>query len=206
MIFGGLIIGITGGLILYEFPSIPKDAIFPGEFSFDDGQKGDLQINFHADSGLMPTSTVTANISVNFHETKTNSSKVEMDFPNARVLNPNDAPQIAKEGKIVTLIFVQNNSKTSTYIAKPSLTYYSANQYDTILQVKSGNHTVNKEFGTMITIGSWDSFSAQHQGNEIQGLTFMIIGIGLIGSAPTFVKLVDVHLRRERLKNDAFYE
>lgn len=206
MILAGVASMIAGLFLLYVFPNIETDSQFLGEFYFNDEKSGDLQIKFHAPSGLMPTRTVTTNISVTFNESKVNSSKVEMDFPDARVLNSNDVSHIAKEGKIVTFTFDKNDSRTSTYVANSSLTYYYANQYSATLKIISGNYTASKEFGDVVSIGSWNSFWTDQQGNKIQGLTFMIIGVGVIGSAPTFAKLADLSIRRKKLKDEIFYD
>lgn len=206
LVLGGFTVMAIGSMSYLRQPFVNPSYPFYAELDLGNDQKGDLRIESTGGNGLIQYRLVNASITVNFHEGTNNTSNVDMEFPNARVLNPNDDPYIAKEGKHVVFNYTKSDSKTSTYSSKPYLIYYTPGDFNAILSIKNDKINYKKEFGTVINIESWDSYFSQQSQNRSEGTAWMIVGIALISAAPTFTKLADLGYKAKQLKKKEFYE
>lgn len=158
-------------------------------------------MNFHGPIGLVPYRGIDPYISVTFPETTTNSSKVELLFLNGRVMNPNDNPAQTREGKLVQFAFDDIVVEGSRYIATPFLIYYSVGPHGAVvnIELKKGQ-IIEHEFENVIELDSWELYLAEKGRIDSIGIAWLLIGIALITTAPTFTKILDWAYEYDKLK------
>jgi hypothetical protein len=203
---GTLVIGLGSTKYLSQ-PNLNYDSDFSSLLLLPDGNHGHMEIKFQSKNGLMPYDGISAITTIDIPEKDSNTTRFDLRFFNARILNPTDIPYHAEEWK--PIIFTYNGTKSgiSTYSAKPYLVYYQPGQYTANLIIYDKNGTsAFQDFGTVIEIGSWDSYTAKQNEINSNGLGWMVGGLALISTASVWTKLVDLFYEWQILRRKRFYE
>ena len=206
LIVGGGITIVIIPAITPDKPYLKYDDTFPAVLHLDNDKKGELHIQLHGSNGLMPYRGVEAEVKIKIPESVNNTSSFELIFTNARLLNPNDNPYIAMEDKLVEFEYLESDSKTSTYVARPLLVYYHTGVYGADLKINTENIPIyEKQYDTVIEIGSWESYLAEQEEKTMKNLTWYVLGISLITTAPAWIKILDLFYQKKKLKEEKFY-
>lgn len=201
LILAGIIIIYIGSTNFQKEPYLIKDINFPAEFE-ENGKIFLVDLKFKAQDGLVPYRGIEPYFTITFPEVTTNSSNVELLLLDGRIINPNDNPAIAREGKPVKFEFDTNTTEGSRYIATPYLVYYSAGTHSAILSIKlEDNQVIKHEFGNVIELDSWERYFAERSRNDSTGISWLLIGIALITVTPAFTKILDWGYDYQQLKS-----
>ena len=206
VIFGGTIIMALGSITYLSHPILNYDSEYPSVLLLQNGKHGHMDIKFQSLNGLMPYNGITANVDIKIPEVENNTTKLMLRFDNARMMNPTDIPHQAEAGKSVIFTYNGTISGISTYSAKPYLVYYQPGQYAADIFVDDKNGTAYQNFGTVIEIGSWDSYNVKQNEINSKGLGWMVGGLALISTASVWTKLSDLFYEVRVLKRKRFYE
>ena len=206
VVLGGTTTMALGSITYLSHPVLNYDSEYPSLLVLPNGKHGHIDMKFQSLNGLMPYNDITANIDAKIPEDKNNTTKLILRFDNARVLNTGDIPHQAEAGKSVTFTYNGTISGISTYSAKPYLVYYQPGQYLADIFVDDENSSSYQQFGTVIEIGSWDSYNAKQNEINSKGLGWMVGGLALISTATVWTKLADLFYEVRVLKRKRFYE
>ncbi|MEO9307463.1 MAG: hypothetical protein ABI342_04015 [Nitrososphaera sp.] len=205
IVIGGTTVMAFGSATYLTHPPLNYNSEYRSILYLPNNTYGHIDIKFQSKNGLMPYNGITAITTITIPEDKTNTTKFDLMFDNARILNPTDNPQQAEEGKPVIFTYNGTISGVSTYFAKPNLVYYQPGQYEASLFIHDKG-MLPQSFGTVITIDSWDSYNVKQNEINSTGLGWMVGGIALISTAPVWIKLTDLIHDMKKYKRQGFYE
>jgi len=201
LIITGIIIIAIGSTNFQKEPNLKKDYYFSAQFE-ENEEKIVVEFRFTGTYALVPYRGIDSYLAVTFPEVTTNSSKVELLLSNGRVINSDDNPWQAREGKPVKFEFDSITNEGSRYIATPPyLVYYTAGTYGADLKiVLEDNRIIKHGFGSVIELDSWQLYFAEKARNDSLGISWLLIGIAFITVIPGFTKILDWGYERQQLE------
>ena len=210
IIFGILIVFgfIIGSALLIEGVNTflnkpPRQQVrdFPLLIPPEDGKLGNFTIHTSVppNVGFFVNKTITTNIDIEFFNSElTNDSSVQVVFSNALVLqNPDDSDKGGLIGKPITL--TKKNENSNIFSGSAYLRYQHASQFDVKLRlINTTTDSINEKLQEDSNVYSYENviniLSPRLRDesilvNQNQGLLFIGIGLGLITSLFTLLKL-----------------
>lgn len=172
---------------------------------FQNGNTGDLRLEFNALNGLMQFRGIDAKAKVIFSEKVNNTSTVEIEFPEGGVI-AGEKSGVLKHSKIIKLDYLESDSKSSTYSKEVYLQYDNPGKYDAIIIIRNSDVNFTDTIKSVVTIGSWSEYIALQTNYQTQGLAWLVFGISLITVAPILNTIVDLYYKYFELKRKEFYE
>lgn len=190
---------IGNGIILFTADIYPRTLhSFTHDLELHNEKSASINIVFQSNEyGIKEHRNIDTGITVYIPENSPNSTNVEIGFPRANIVIPETYDYILKEGKIVSLKYINTDSNNiSHYNANPILLYFSPGTgYTTSVKISQENENIfEDEFETGLDVKSLDYYDAKKSEKNSQGLLFIVAGISIIASSNVAVKLVEVIL------------